>query len=95
MYSTELENALVAMRRITDSTDMSVLASEFNRHMTWLGKQKSVGIKKGDTVTWTYGGIEKQGVIKKINRKTIEVTSANPGMFGATVTRIDKSMIKV
>lgn len=95
MYSTELENALNAMRQLNNATDMSVLASEFNRHMNYIGKQKSVGIKKGDTITWEYGGIQKQGVIVKVNRKTVEVSQANPGMFGATRTRIDKSMIIV
>ena len=93
MYSTELENALNAMRQLNNATDMSVLASEFNRHMNYIGKQKSVGIKKGDTITWEYGGIQKQGVIIKVNRKTVEVSQANAGMFGATRTRIDKSMI--
>lgn len=93
MFSNELQNALDAMRKINNATDMSVLASEFNRHMTYIGKQKAVGIKKGDTVTWEYGGIQKQGVIVKVNRKTVEVSQANPGMFGATRTRIDKAMI--
>ena len=93
MYSKQLEDALNAMRQINNATDMAVLASEYNRHMNWIGKQKSVGLKVGDTITWEYGGIQKQGVIKKINRKTMEVSQANGGMFGATVTRIDKSMV--
>ena len=59
MFSQDLQNALDAMRKINNATDMSVLASEFNRHMTYIGKQKAVGIKKGDTVTWEYGGIQK------------------------------------
>ena len=93
MFSQELQNALDAMRQINNASDMSVLASEFNRHINYIGKQKAVGIKLGDTITWEYGGIQKQGVIKKINRKTVEVVQANGGMFGATRTRIDKSMI--
>ena len=66
MFSQELQNALDAMRQINNATDMSVLASEFNRHINYIGKQKAVGIKLGDTITWEYGGIQKQGVIKKI-----------------------------
>ena len=93
MYSADLENAINAMRKINNATDMSVLASEFNRHINFIGKQKAVGLKVGDTVTWEYGGIQKQGVIVKMNRKTMEVSQANGGMFGATRTRIDKSMV--
>ena len=70
------------------------LCLHLNSCMTYIGKQKAVGIKKGDTVTsWEYGGILKQGVIKKVNPKTVEVVQANGGMFGATPTRIDKAMI--
>ncbi len=35
MYSKELELALEAMRKITDTADMHVLASEYNRHITF------------------------------------------------------------
>ena len=37
MISKELQTALDAMRKITDTADMHVLASEYNRHITFLG----------------------------------------------------------
>ena len=47
------------MRKITDTADMHVLASEYNRHITFLGKMKAnkFAVKIGDTIEWTYGGI--------------------------------------
>ena len=52
MYSKELELALEAMRKITDTADMHVLASEYNRHITFLGKMKAkkFSVVIGDTV---------------------------------------------
>ena len=35
MISTELQTALDAMRAITDTADMHVLASEYNKHITF------------------------------------------------------------
>ena len=52
MYSKELELALEAMRKITDTADMHVLASEYNRHITFLGKMKAnkYQVVVGDTI---------------------------------------------
>jgi len=93
MFSTELENALDAMRKITDTSDMHVLASEYNKHITYLGKRNGAGIIKGDTIQWEYGGIVKTGKVVKVNRKTIEVMNIGATPFGATRTKLDKSMI--
>ncbi len=93
MYSIELENAINALRKIENDSDMAVLASQFNLHRTFLGKQKSVGLKIGDKIIWEYGGIQKVGIIKKLNRKTLEVNAVGNTPFGSTVTRIDKSLI--
>ena len=92
MYSADLENAINAMRKINNATDMPACV-RIQSSSNFIGKQKAVGLKVGDTVTWEYGGIQKQGVIVKMNRKTMEVSQANGGMFGATRTRIDKSMV--
>ena len=93
MYSKELENALNAMRAITDTSDMHVLASEYNKHITLLRKRKGSGIIKGDKIAWEYGGLQKVGIVTKVNRKTIEVQNYGNTPFGATRTRLDKSMI--
>jgi len=92
-YSPELEAALKAMRKITDTSDMHVLASEYNRHVTFLGKRKGAGIIKGDKIAWEYGGLKKVGIVIKVNRKTIEVQNYGNTPFGATRTKLDKSMI--
>lgn len=94
MYSNELENAIEALRKISSDTDMAVLADAFNRHRTYMGQQKARGLKIGDKIIWEYGGIEKVGIIKKMNRKTMEVNAVGNTPFGSTVTRIDKSMVK-
>ena len=93
MFSNELENALNAMRAITDTADMHVLASEYNKHITLLGKRNGAGIIKGDKIAWEYGGLQKVGIVTKVNRKTIEVQNYGNTPFGATRTRLDKSMI--
>ena len=87
MFSNELQNALDAMRKINNATDMSVLASEFNRHMTYIGKQKAVGIKKGDTVmiveamkTMNHVPSTSDGVVKEVC-----VEDGQPVEFGQTI----------
>ena len=62
-YSTELQNALDAMRKITNTADMHVLAQQYNSHITFLGKVNSRGIVKGDTIVWEYGGLKKTGKV--------------------------------
>jgi hypothetical protein len=92
-YSVELQNALDAMRKITNTADMHVLAQQYNSHITFLGKTKGAGIIKGDKIAWEYGGLQKVGVVRKVNRKTIEVANYGNTPFGSTITKIDKSMI--
>ena len=92
-YSVELQNALDAMRKITNTADMHVLAQQYNSHITFLGKTKGAGIVKGDKIAWEYGGLQKIGVVRKVNRKTIEVANYGNTPFGSTITKIDKSMI--
>ena len=92
-YSPELQNALDAMRKITDTSDMHVLAAQYNSHITLLGKRKGAGIIKGDKIAWEYGGLQKVGVVVKVNRKTVEVQNYGNTPFGSTRTRLDKSMI--
>jgi hypothetical protein len=92
-YSVELQNALDAMRKITNTADMNVLAQQYNSHITFLGKTKGAGIIKGDKIAWEHGGLQKVGVVRKVNRKTIEVANYGNTPFGSTITKIDKSMI--
>ena len=92
-YSPELQNALDAMRKITNTSDMHVLAAQYNSHITLLGKRNGAGIIKGDTIQWEYGGIVKTGKVVKVNRKTIEVMNVGATPFGATRTKLHKSMI--
>ena len=92
-YSTELQNALDAMRKITNTADMHVLAQQYNSHITFLGKVNSRGVVVGDKIAWEYGGLQKIGVVRKVNRKTIEFANYGNTPFGSTITKIDKSMI--
>ena len=92
-YSVELQNALDAMRKITNTSDMHVLAQQYNSHINFLGKVNSRGIVVGDTIVWEYGGLKKTGKVMKVNRKTIEVINTGATPFGATRTKLDKSMI--
>ena len=92
-YSLELQNALDAMRKITDTSDMHVLAAQYNSHITLLGKRNGAGIIKGDKIAWEYGGLQKVGIVTKVNRKTIEVQNYGNTPYGSTRTRLDKSMI--
>ena len=92
-YSVELQNALDAMRKITNTADMHVLAQQYNSHINFLGKVNSRGVIVGDKIAWEYGGLKKIGVVLKVNRKTIEVANYGNTPFGSTITKIDKSMI--
>jgi hypothetical protein len=95
MYSKELESALEAMRKITDTADMHVLASEYNRHITFLGKMKAnkFAVKIGDTIEWTYGGVKKFGKVYKVNPRTVLVFQNTGASIGSTQVKLDKSLI--
>ena len=95
MFSKELENALEAMRKITDTADMHVLASEYNKHITFLGKMKAnkFQVKIGDTIQWKYGGIEKFGKVTKVNPRTVICFQQTGASIGSTQVKLDKSLI--
>jgi len=88
-----LENALDAMRAIEDTADMHVLASEYNRHITYLGNKKArqFRVVLGDRIKWSFGGIEKNGTVYKVNPRTVYVTTS--GIGGTSKVKVDKSLI--
>jgi hypothetical protein len=89
----ELQAAIDAIRAIKTQADLNVLADVWKQQMTYIGRQAVSGLKKGDTISWEYGGLVKQGIIVKMNRKTCEVVNAGANPFGRTITRIQNSMI--
>ena len=92
-FSPELQAAVDAMRDIQTQADLNVLADVWKQQMTFIGNKARVGLKVGDTVTWEYGGLVRQGTIRKMNRKTMEVVDAGANPFGRTVTKIQNSMV--
>ena len=90
---TALDEVLIALRKIDNQADLSVIADHWKRQMTFIGRNATSGLKKGDTITWEYGGIVKTGTIIKMNRKTVEVQNAGATPFGRTITKIHNSMI--
>ena len=89
----KLQTAIDAMRAIMDTEDMHVLASEYNRHVNFLRKSKGKSIVLGDTIVWRYGGLTKTGKVIKVNRVSVEVVNTGATPFGATRTKVDKSLI--
>lgn len=89
----ELQNAIEAIRKIKSQADLNTIADEWKRQMTYIGRNATVGMKKGDTVTWESRGFVHTGVIQKMNRKTTEIVAAGATPFGRTVTRVPNSMI--
>ena len=69
----KLQTAIDALRAITDTEDMHVLAQDYNRHVNFLRKQKGKDVVLGDTIVWRYGGLEKVGKVVKVNRVSVEV----------------------
>ena len=47
MFNKNLQAAIDAMRAIVDTEDMHVLASEYNRHVNFLRKQKGSNVVLG------------------------------------------------
>jgi len=92
-FSPELEAVLVALQMIDNQADLNVIADSWKRQMTYIGNCASRGLRKGDTVRWEYGGIVKEGVIIKLNRKTMEVMNSGASSFARTVTKIQNSMV--
>jgi len=93
MYSRMLENALEAMRAIENTEEMHVLASEYNRHVNFLRKRKGSNVVLGDKIVWKFGGLEKTGTVVKVNKVSVEVQNTGNTPFGATRTKVDKSLI--
>ena len=91
----ELQNAIDAVRKIQTQDDLNAIARVWKDQMTFIGNQAKSGLKKGDTIEWSNNGYVRQGVITKMNRKTVEVADVGnkPSIFGRTVTRIPNSMI--
>ena len=92
-FNPELQAAVDAIRNIQTQGDLNVLADVWKQQMTWIGNKAKIGLKKGDTITWEYGGLVKTGKIVKMNRKTIEVMNVGATPFGATRTKIQNSMV--
>lgn len=93
MINSKLQCAIDALRAITDTEDMHVLASEYNRHVNFLRKSKGRSIVLGDVIVWKFGGLEKTGTVVKVNRVSVEVQNTGNTPFGATRTKVDKSLI--
>ena len=93
MFNPNLQAAIDAMRSITDTEDMHVLASEYNRHVNFLRKSKGKSVVLGDVIVWKFGGLEKTGTVVKVNRVSVEVQNVGNTRFGATRTKVDKSLI--
>jgi hypothetical protein len=89
----KLDAAINAIRAITDIDDMHVIASEYNRQVNFLRKSKGKSIVLGDVIVWRYGGLEKTGTVVKVNRVSVEVQNTGNTPFGATRTKVDKSLI--
>jgi len=90
----ELINAIDAIRKIQTQDDLNTLAKVWKDQMTFIGNQAKRGLKKGDTIKWESRGFVRQGVITKMNRKTVEVVDLPVhSPFGRTVTRVPNSMI--
>ena len=93
MFNPNLQAAIDAMRSITDTEDMHVLASEYNRHVNFLRKSKGKSVVLGDVIVWRFGGLEKTGTVVKVNRVSVEVHNTGNTPFGSTRTKVDKSLI--
>ena len=91
--STELQNAIDAMRQIKTQADLSVLADIWRQQQNFIGNMARSRLKKGDTVEWEYRCMVRSGIIQKMNRKTVEVADAGASPFGRTITKIQNSMI--
>ena len=93
MVNSKLQSAIDAIRAITDIDDMHVIVQEYNRQVNFLRKTKGRSVVLGDTIVWRYGGIEKVGKVVKVNRVSVEVQNVGNTPFGATRTKVDKSLI--
>jgi len=93
MVNSKLDAAVAAIRAITDIDDMHVIVQEYNRQVNFLRKSKGKSVVIGDTIVWRYGGIDKTGKVVKVNRVSVEVVNTGATPFGATRTKVDKSLI--
>ena len=93
MVNNRLQSAIDAIRAITDIDDMHVIVQEYNRQVNFLRKTKGRSVVLGDVIVWRYGGLEKTGRVVKVNRVSVEVQNVGNTPFGATRTKVDKSLI--
>jgi hypothetical protein len=92
-FSPELVAVLEALQKIDNQADLNVIAERWKSQMNFVGRLAGRGIVKGDTIQWEYGGLVKTGKVVKVNPKTVEVANVGANPFGATITKIYKSMI--
>ena len=93
MINSKLQTAIDALRALDNTEDMHVLASHYNSLVNFLRKQKGKDVVLGDTIVWKFGGLEKTGKVVKVNRVSVEVVNTGATPFGATRTKVDKSLI--
>ena len=93
MVNSKLQSAIDAIRAIDNIDDMHVIVQEYNRQVNFLRKTKGRSVVLGDTIVWRYGGIDKTGKVVKVNRVSVEVVNTGATPFGATRTKVDKSLI--
>ena len=93
MVNSKLDAAVAAIRAIDNIDDMHVIVQEYNRQVNFLRKTKGRSVVLGDTIVWRYGGIDKTGKVVKVNRVSVEVVNTGATPFGATRTKVDKSLI--
>ena len=93
MVNSRLQSAIDAIRAITDIDDMHVIVQEYNRQVNFLRKSKGKSVVIGDVIVWKYGGLKKTGTVVKVNRVSVEVRNTGNTPFGATRTKVDKSLI--
>ena len=92
MNNNKLQAAVDAIRAITDIDYMHVIVHYYNRQVTFYVNKKEKCVL-GDTIVWKYGGLEKVGKVVKVNRVSVEVQNVGNTPFGATRTKVDKSLI--
>ena len=93
MENNILQNAIEAIRKIETQDDLNTLTKHWNMQMKHIGEKMSRGLKLGDVVRWEYKGFISEGVISKINKRTVDLVNRDANPFGRTTTRINKSML--
>ena len=91
---TALVNTVVDnIRLLMTQDEVNLVIEAIKSQMTYLSRKNIRQFAEGDKVTFTSRTGPVTGVVKKVNQKTVLVSTPNKGMLGTTTYKVPAGML--